>query len=472
VTETRPGVWWTSVDPARRVPGTLVREDGKWRLDLIGNLPVAHGWTSGLSLVPAVTIFGSSLGYRYTIRKAFLAGAKGPTMRFGVPADDRDGGDDQYWQHWSGDQLLKGEALSEDSLFQAATFELTGLGDWWQQSGLQPNAQGDGAGGYTNSQTASIECGDDLTLRIGTIASESHGRRTRSVDERVIFHVASKSGMTFSEIQSRVIAPLRALLAIVLKTKVEYSSCRLELLDNEGYSPYPIDVDPIDDGESKQEVLHWPTFTSDAVDLHAFLPGWLELAHNNDVPLSVAEGVSLGASLAIDVVETVNAAETLHRTLTESQMEYPFAQRVREALKKTGLNSEERRKVFSSVKMSELSLERRLSELVEVLGDSFCSWLFNGQMADWAFVAATVRNALSHGYPTKHGVEQETGALLGILRLTRAVISLRLLCEAGLPSGDELIVCLARDQTYLALLHQDIADWRLLAERIRASQTG
>jgi hypothetical protein len=39
-----------------------------------------------------------------------------------------------------------------------------------------------------------------------------------------------------------------------------------------------------------------------------------------------------------------------------------------------------------------------------------------GQVDAWANVTATVGNALSHGYTTRHEVEKGEGTLIGVLR--------------------------------------------------------
>lgn len=95
--------------------------------------------------------------------------------------------------------------------------------------------------------------------------------------------------------------------------------------------------------------------------------------------------------------------------------------------------------------------------------------MLNDQVAEWAKVAAAVRNALSHGFPTEHRVEQDHRALVGVLRSTQAVIRLRLLVEAGVPSGFALVTMLRRDDQYVALRQQSLADWRQLAASIRTT---
>jgi hypothetical protein len=59
---------------------------------------------------------------------------------------------------------------------------------------------------------------------------------------------------------------------------------------------------------------------------------------------------------------------------------------------------------------------------------------------------------------------------VGALRLTEAVITLRLFLEAGLPSGTSLVSQLERHRGLRSLSKQSIADWPLLAHRINSQQ--
>ena len=455
-----------------RVPGTLARADDWWQLDLIGNLPVNHQWPGGLSMVPPSTIYGACLGTRYTLRRAYLADSKVPSMQLDVPDSDGDQADDQYWQRWTGRSLLKGDALPEAFLFGAARFELTGLSAWWPHSGLSTGNQNlRGGGEYVWPDRAVVDCGGGLVLTLGTTYNQSIGSRAKTITERVIIDATHENGFTLDALEEQVILPLRGLLAISMKNHAEYFNCQLQPLGTDGHLTYPIHVDPeVVDGVAESNPYHcWPTFTADDIDLPHFLPAWLKLAQDNLVPLAVSEPRVSSGTLRSQVVEAVNAAETLHRTLTVDTAVYPFAEMVKEVLKADGhLNSKDRRRVENAIKLTEVSLEKRLLELAQGLGEVFCVWFFDGRVAEWARVAATVRNALSHGYPTRHRVEDDTGALIGILRMTHAVIRLRLLCEAGLASGDPLEAMLAKDHEYLALMKQTVADWQELAGRTRA----
>ncbi|MGW5276382.1 hypothetical protein ACWEQP_28305 [Streptomyces sp. NPDC004044] len=85
-------------------------------------------------------------------------------------------------------------------------------------------------------------------------------------------------------------------------------------------------------------------------------------------------------------------------------------------------------------------------------------------------MTARIRNALSHGFTAPDGVHEDPGALAGALYLTEAVITLRLLTEAGLPSGTILTARLDRHPGMRSLAKQSIADWPALAHRISPKQ--
>lgn len=65
---------------------------------------------------------------------------------------------------------------------------------------------------------------------------------------------------------------------------------------------------------------------------------------------------------------------------------------------------------------------------------------------------------------------EDPGALAGALYLTEAVITLRLLTEAGLPSSTPLTSQLDRHPGMRSLAKQSIADWPALAHRINPTQ--
>ncbi|WP_319255459.1 HEPN domain-containing protein [Streptomyces sp. ID05-39B] len=479
VVTSRSGVWWAADHPGRRVPGTLVREGSTWSLNLVGTLlPFEHDHDGALSLVSPMTIYGMCLGTRCTLAPAYLSEQQEPGRRYDVPRDERATDDDQHSQVWTAYSFLEGDALPDDALFQAASFELTGLSAWWPLSGFRTRRiDPSEVKGYEPPEPTIADCGNGLTITIWASLQETSGwNRYHSVAERVCIEVVSETGLTLTQLQERVITPLRSLLAIISHRRVECFNLQLRPLDadypDQARFGYPITVDPgMIDGETEvasDRPGERPTFTADDTDLSSFIPAWLTLAEVNSVPISAAEARHASGVLQTGVVEVVNAAETLHRTTHSEPSDYPFADKVLDILKESErTNRKERDTVYSAVKMTQLRLETRLLQLAEGLGEEFCTWFFPSGAKDWAFVASAIRNALSHGYPTKHRLEHDAEALVGVLRVTQAVIQLRLLVEAGLPRGNVLKALVAQDPTFAAVRHQTVANWPALAATIR-----
>ncbi|WP_406464714.1 hypothetical protein OH768_52635 [Streptomyces sp. NBC_01622] len=117
-----------------------------------------------------------------------------------------------------------------------------------------------------------------------------------------------------------------------------------------------------------------------------------------------------------------------------------------------------------------MTLEQRLLALAEGLGADVCAWLFAETVRPWAFVTARMRNVLSHGFAASDGVREEPGALAGALRLTEVVITLRLVTDAGLPYGADLLARLDRHRGLRSLSKQTVANWYALARRISPQQ--
>ncbi|WP_144121045.1 HEPN domain-containing protein [Catellatospora sichuanensis] len=480
--DSRSGVWWTNIDPGKRVPGTLVRTSDAWQLDLVGTLAPAQEVhelqdVDQLALVPPTTIYGACLGTRYTLRHANLESTKEPGRHFDVPQDDRDQADDQHSQRWRGYELLEGDCLPNDALIVRAQFELTGLAAWWPYGGFRgENAERSRQPDYDGAEPSTIDCGNGLVLTIGSLVARTEGVRSRLVEERVVIDLEQPHGLTLDTLQQEIVMPLCVLLGIALHERVVHFNLRLQPQYGEHDPTWtlPIRVDPdvVDAVAESNPYRHGLMFTARDIDLATVIPRWFLLAQRNLVPFDVADqSRAENASLSSRVVEVVNAAETLHRTSHDQPADFPFASEVWEALKTTSLARSKREKVRSAVKLTETTLEGRLLQLVQALGREPCEWLLNGRHAAWAVAASTVRNALSHGYPTAHRVEQDHGAQIAIVYTTLAIIRLRLLIEAGIPNGTKLLKMIQQDRHYVALANQHVTDWAQLEARISGRES-
>ncbi|MFF9797770.1 HEPN domain-containing protein [Streptomyces rochei] len=462
--EARSGVWWVDRDPDKRVAGTLTRRDNVWILNLVGRLPVDSSRLDELALVPPTTIYGTCSGRRYTLRHAYLKQAKGPSQRFDVPQDDHDRADNQYSQLWEGYGLILGEAFPEDTLYKAAKFEISGLNEWWPIS--DPKAQEDG--NSLPEVHADIECEDGWAVKIGVSGMEVTTPHSFTITKWATVLVERDSGFTLPTLEDEMMTPLRSLISIITHKRAECFNLQLQPADDAYDLPFPIDVDP---GVRDREDIRGHgrvTFTPSQIDVHSLVRNWISLARKNVVPVSAAEPSDSQSSLQGQVVECVNAAETLHRSLHGDPDNFPFATKVWEALKSSeSLNRGERERIRSAVKFVEFSLKSRLEELAGALGSEFCDWYLRGSPEHWALVSSAVRNALSHGYRTSHAIEHDVASLIGIVKVTRSIIALRLLVAAGLPSGTALIDLIVKDRSYLALARQSVADWKSLASKVQ-----
>ncbi|MEU0649096.1 HEPN domain-containing protein [Streptomyces umbrinus] len=468
--EEHHGAWWTPDAPDLRVPGPLTRTADGWRLSLIGTLMVNSGGGAGLRLVPPRTIWGSCQGVPYTLLQCFLeSDVQGPD-----PSTTQSAGD-QWTMTWRVEQLVRGGEITESTRFRAVAFELTGLSAWWPVSGLRgPQVR---SGPYTAPDDVTIPL-DDGAIRIGVRDSRHYGRRVKSLREHVEVSADRSLGFTLDEVEKDITGPLRALVAIGVDEPVSVFNLRLVPDDPlaQDRPPRFLDVDPHDDQAAAEPrpALHAPLPLSPSLDaMPTFIPAWLKLARRCSVPLDAVEPRPRSGTLQLQLLDVVNAAETLHRALHDEPTEHPLAQRVRDTLKrdKGKFNAAERSDVHHAVKVFvDITLEKRLLALAEELGPEACAWLFHGAVAPWAYVTARIRNVLSHGFTAPDQVHEDPGALKGALYLTEAVITLRLLIEAGLPSGMALTAQLDRHHGMRSLAQQSIADWPALAHRINPNQ--
>jgi hypothetical protein len=351
---------------------------------------------------------------------------------------------------------------------------MTGLPAWWPVSGMRGWMVGKGT--YSMPEEIVVPL-DDGQLGIGVRESISQGRRVGTLRERVVVRVQRSPGFSLEELEQGFVTPMRALVAIGVDEPVSVFNLRVDpepdpAVDaGSGGFVWPFDVDP-HDGEEPEEIdgsAPAPLPLSPSVeDMGSFIPAWLTVARRFFVPLATVEPQQRRAPLHLQFLDVVNAAETLHRLTHPAPEQHPFADKVAEALKETGkFNAKERRQARDAISVFvDVTLEKRLLDLAEELGPEPCAWLFDGAAAAWAFVTARIRNILAHGLVVSHSVHEDFGALAVALLLTEGLITLRLLNEAGLPSGDALIERLVRHRGMRALAGQTIADWAALAHHI------
>ncbi|GAA1114069.1 hypothetical protein GCM10009582_09380 [Arthrobacter flavus] len=150
--------------------------------------------------------------------------------------------------------------------------------------------------------------------------------------------------------------------------------------------------------------------------------------------------------------ETFAAAGAMEQVQREfvTDLPTPFADSVKRKLAEhattIGLNKEERRSIYSAVKLSETSLQQRLERLVTSKGEAFFHKLLQGHISEWAQVTARVRNILGHGLPYPDGSTSDYGIFLDVEHAARHVVIFRLLIECGYP--EEALLSRACEKLY------------------------
>lgn len=371
---------------------------------------------------------------------------------------------------WTGHSFIEDGHVTDETLYTEARCEITGLDVVWPRSGMT-GLRGV-SGEYEAPAALEIDCGNGLSLHIWADVSVTSGRHLEKVEEVVRFSLRVGRGLSLREITEEVLGPIRMLMAINFARPIEWFN--LILRPRAGDPDHWIKLDPevrLIDPESSPLIAQDAAFDAARVDIRTLLARWLDLAHTSVIPMAVAEPHGRRAMLQTEMIEMVNAAETLHRTRHVDVVESTFATRVKEALGQLepgGLNRKERKKVVNAVTVMEATLERRLRELAADLGEEFCEWFFGDEMLDWAYVSSSLRNALSHGYRTKHSLEKDTTTLIAVHQVTRSVVQLNLLIAAGLPIDGHLVNLLRNNYHFCFVKGQKLLSWRAAAAVIRA----
>lgn len=469
---TYSGVWWLDQDSDLRVPGTLTRAERGWQLDLIGQFPQEDPPSDGLAIAGTPTVFGSCLGTLFTLPHAYLDSERNSRLTHIRGEGGAEHLDDQHTQRWAGSTLLKGGAMGVTALYRAALFELEHLPWWWPPMAgfLREGASMDDDW----QQSEIIETPDGFTLQLFVDPSESVSRTRRTLQVTPVVSVRHDTGFTLEQLHAAILEPLRCLISIALHEPVAIVNLRLRPLvatsiphhGRSDFSEIIVDPEARKDGKRAASVYLEPLFTAASINLPSFTQRWLHTASITGLAPNVARHRKTLGPLQTEVVAAVNAVEWVHRSLPSlsTPAQSGFARRVKEALAVQGdFKSSERSKVAKLVERAELTLERRLAYAVQDLGDGVGQWLFNGQVAHWAKVAATTRNTLAHGLVASHGFNLNYNAQVGVLGTAQAVLRLRLLVAAGLPGGRDLVTMLRKDPHYRAIRKQTIADWAHLA---------
>jgi hypothetical protein len=165
----------------------------------------------------------------------------------GVPEDVSD----QWLTTWRVESVVRGGTVTEATPFRSASFEITGLPAWWPPSGLRgPQAR---SGAYEQPDDVSVPL-QDGEITIGVRGMPRHGRRVRSLRERVVVWVEKSTGFTLEDLAKDTVEPFRALVAIGVDEPVSVFNLRVNPLspDPDGRPSRSFEVDPQDGAEPEE----------------------------------------------------------------------------------------------------------------------------------------------------------------------------------------------------------------------------
>lgn len=529
------GVWWLPEAPTNRVTGILAFDGRSWTLETIGRLepPVSDllltGPTGepdsnldahdGLSLTPLSTIHGECSGVPVTVLGAFLTATRFPNRFHNVRISD-----EQHSESWTGPIVATGLHFAENDRFVMAELKLAGLSDWWPTTAgrgrLRPNDLFDDD---RDGPKLDVALTDGWTLELGTAVSSTRGSWKISLSIDTSIRTTRSGGFTYEELWAAIIRPLRMLIGAA-----HGSPSRLTALScwkhHEGdrdestgadVAPPSLNVKrPTAEfdvtGEPSIEPLdaHRMFFTSydlrsqsnptDTTQLKAFIRRWLELSGTYPLPTAMLDPVERTSSLNLKVLQTLAAAEGLHRAFAGAALDPPSTSHLKIIRKiedmnsaqlssaDRRLNSNELRRVRKSLQPPETNFAQRLQSLALALDEDFAEWFFDGQVVEWSSVAADIRNMIAHGYGLlrTHHLAEDPATLVALLETTRVVVELRMLVEAGLPMSSGVRGLIERssptvlptpgerapavfaNRAYLAVRNQRLVNWRALAVQV------
>lgn len=452
MTMTQSGLWWLSTSPETRIPGELNLRAGRRFLSTIGRLdPLDDN--------------GGEPGYRLESRTIMGYTTDGPVSLWGcrwiqerrgqlIPQDESR----QYAQVWEAGTLIVGRTIGPTFLFASASIAIEGL-TWWWEDGMHRARRAHSSDALLNEKSRrepiTIPLPGDWEIDLGSDGQETLGIHDSRYERRTLLRVSRTDGFTRAQLYAEVIYPLRAMLAMAFKFNVGIQQERLFPPDPQNEWEH-LTVDP----EKYQEVAdpgEWvgrrdqALFTAKNVDAARFIRSWMELAPELIMTFAVILNDEPGRALQLSVVDTVSAAETLHRALE--------------------------RRLHDRERQYGPKQDKRLRELANGLETAVQQYVLGDATDYWASVAAEVRNVLTHGIKVSHGVHEDVPALIAILEITAVVTELRLAIACGLRPSERLVRHLERIRRYEGVAHQKLVAWpelhsRILAERSRRGSSG
>ncbi|WP_156415694.1 HEPN domain-containing protein [Terrabacter sp. Soil811] len=420
-----PGHWWRSGAPEAKVAGVLRRNAGVgvWTLQVAGTLGGDQGDDD---IGDAQTLFGETSEGLITMQSASWQSSRQSRGQLeGKPNQS---------EVWHAFTVCLGGHFNENHLWSNLSFELPLTWDWFSPTRLE-GARKDVdplADGFFEEITA--ELGPDVTASVWRGLSVTSGRDKLERRGKGGYAFTSNKGFTLRQMEQSILAVenLHRLLYGGSTVPAGYALTQSGSETPGASQAYEL---PAREPLTASPRIPQPYFGTNEVDLSEFLPRWIDLHVSVDSWPALGPPPGAQGYLQTELVEAVNAAEALARSLKlgkndPTQREQAILDAVQSLPRRT------REKAARALEIARDTLAERLEALALTLGPSSAAWLL-GDVHAWAVRTGQVRNALSHGYASSDRLEKDPDALFAILKSVRVVQQLAMLRAAGFTNGQD-----------------------------------
>ena len=271
---------------------------------------------------------------------------------------------------------------------------------------------------------------------------ESHKAFVAAKAGRAGVTIEAEDGITYARAYQRIIFPMIALLSIALMRECKVFAVEAVPMGTNDDWTRSIFFDPSDGHDLEDARFGGAIFVATDVDAGALLTGWLRLAPNNLRALESAMDKDAPGRLFPDAFDAVSAAEGLDRYLQR-----------------------EMKQVGQAFTRSNTSLKRRLAGLVHDLGEAVATRHLEVQSRDdWAYVAATYRDALGHGLRLQEDLQLDPGLSIAVMKSTGAVLRSTMLLASGMTEA-ALLNMVREEFARRTTSHHEGFDWGEMRRR-------
>lgn len=421
------GSWWLSTSPDVREPGVIRRdaERGVWTLAVYGSILGSAGkdmkWDTGRQ-------DGGAMDHGLRIFGVTIAGEV--TLSMSSRVRRQSSGPDRRQEEWEAFTALLGKHAESEQRWTSTRLELPLVWDWFSPTALEridPSHTDPLDSDYYEELSADWK---DFTVGIWRGTAETFDRRKRGLSGIGGFVLEHESGFLLEEIAKPV-------LALQSLHEVLYG----EPSRPEGQTLQPLAGSPMEkvlELQARRAVFAEPSlpdpyFGTGEVDFASFVPAWISLHVDAEVWPSIGPPPGAKSWMQTELVESVNAAEAFARQLGLMKGEPPkheiaVLNAISELPKRTIKYAER------ALMIARDTLAQRLELLARTIGTASAAWLL-GDVTSWATTVANSRNALSHGFASREGLEKDPQAMGSMLTSLKVVLRLSMLRTAGFVNG-------------------------------------